>query len=374
MPDCTRFVWAVSAALLACDLTAATAVAAEFRDLAGVRIFPVELQAVTPPKPLPAPVPPIQEGVVVGEGLSKSMFVSSPDNSEYGVDWSYRSLIRPYIAYGLVGTHPGSEPLTVSSLTASDTWELSAENWRYIAGGGTDLTLGSYSPRTQVWGGGARLGGIAISRSLTDSIAPEKQLQYGLAMGALNHTDAGATSGALAYGSGASDAVMRYGVSSDFTLESQVQWAPDMVTAGIGGMYATSFGAWRASVAKATRDLHDGWRYRIGYNVGLFEDVKFSWLTEQRSAGFSDLSNYTGFAGDDGRTRNLVSTSVDLGRWGTLRGSYEHVASRVEPLKQQFMVNQQFWYSPNLRVSFSAQREQVSGEYGLGLELSLPIQ
>lgn len=352
----------------------ASASAAELRDLAPVRVFPVETAAVLPPVPLPSLPPDIEQGLDAGEGLRASLFAPAPDEAgDRWVDWSYSQGLKPYRGYGIAGS-PGRQPLTLSSLTSSDTWELGAENWRYTGGDGADLTLGSYAPRGFVWGGGARLGGVALTRSLSDGAVPENSWQYGVVLGALNYTDAAASSGALAYGAGASDVVVRYGVDSDLTLETQMQWAPDMVTAGIGGLYSTSWGAWRAGVAKATHDLNDGWRYRVGYDVSLLEDVKLSWLNEQRSGGFSDLSNYTGFRADSGQSRNLVSTSIPLGRWGTLRGSYERVASQTAPVKQQLMVGQQFWYSPNLRVSVSARREHITGDYGLGLELSLPIQ
>lgn len=372
MPRGKGWVRIVAGALFGSSLGSALAASPQFLDLAPVRLYPVELEVVSPPKPLP---PSIHDEFAAGDGFRASLFTPAPDDFQATViNWSYRSLLTPYAAYGLAGAQYGADPLRVSSLTSSDTWELGAENWRYVADDGTDLTLGSYSPRVQVWGGGARLGGIALSRSLTEGIVPENQWQYGVALGALNHTEAAATSGNLAYGAGASDAVLRYGVSPDLTLETQVQWAPDMVTTGVGGMYSTSWGAWRLGVAKATRDLHEGWRYRVGYDVGVLDDVRLSWLSEQRSNGFSDLSNYTGFTGNSARRRNVVSTSIRLGRWGTMRGSYESVASPSTPLKQQFRVSQQFWYSPNLRVSLSAQREQLSGDYGLGLELSLPIR
>lgn len=357
-----------------CAFGCQSSMAADFRDLAPVRLFPVETPAVDPPQPLPQLPPDVEHSIDSGQGLVTSMFAPAPGEFDSGsVDWSYQRRLKPYRGAGIAGSLGGQAPLTVSSLTSSDSWQLGAENWRYGGDDGTDLTLGSYSPRTQLWGGGTRLGGVALTRSLTDKAVPEDQWQYGLALGAINYTDAAAKSGALAYGTGASDAVLRYGVSPDLTLESQMQWAPDMVTAGMGGQYSSAWGAWRLGVAKATHNLNEGWRYRLGYDVGLFEDIKLSWLTERRSGGFSDLSNYTGFVADSGSTRNLVSTSVPLGAWGTMRGSYEEVSSNVKPVKQQLIVSQQFWYSPNLRVSLSAQRERVTGNYGLGLELAVPL-
>lgn len=354
----------------------ANVLAADIRDLAPVRVYPVDLIEDPAPEPLPPLSPDPEQGLEAGSGLRASTYLPSATDfrQEQEIDWSYSHDLKPYRGYG-IGGHDGADaPLKVSSLTSSDSWVLGAENWRYKAGDGSDLTLGSYAPRGFVWGGGARLGGIALTRSLTDSAVPEDSWEYGLAVGALNYTDAAASSGALTYGAGASDAVVRYGVDSDLTLETQVQWAPDMVTAGIGGLYTTSWGAWRAGVAKATHDLHQGWRYRVGYDLSMLDDVKLSWLREQRSGGFSDLSSYSGFSADSGRRRNLVSTSIQLGRWGTVSGSYEHITSRASPIKQQFAVGQQFWYSPNLRVSVSARREHLSGDYGLGLQLSVPLR
>lgn len=348
--------------------------AADLGDLAAVRVYPVELPEDAAPEPLPPLSPDPQQGLETGSGLRASLFAPSPDDAPQAVDWSYSRELKPYIGFGIGGHGRAGAPLTVSSLTSSDSWVLGAENWRYKAGDGTDLTLGSYAPRGFVWGGGTRLGGIALTRSLTDSAVPPDTWEYGLALGALNYTDAAASSGALTYGAGASDAVLRYGVDSDLTLETQVQWAPDMVTAGVGGLYTTSWGAWRAGVAKATHDLHQGWRYRVGYDLNLLDDIRLSWLREQRSGGFSDLSSYTGFKADTGRRRNLLSTSIPVGRWGTIRGSYEHVTSRASPIKQQFVVGQQFWYSPDLRVSLSARRDHLSGDYGLGLQLSVPLR
>lgn len=368
------FARATWVALLVMGLGFEAAPAADFRDLAPARLFPVEIDAVGSPKPLPPLPPDVEQGVDAGEGLRASLFTPGPDELDgHPIDWSYRRGLKPYAGRGIAVSWSGA-PLTVSSLTSADAWQLGADNWRYRGRDGTDLTLGSYSPRSAVWGGGARLGGIAVTRSLTDGAVPEDRWQYGLVLGALNYTDAAASSGALTYGTGASDAVVRYGVSPDLTVETQMQWAPDMVTAGMGGLYSTSWGAWRAGVAKATHDLHDGWRYRVGYDVSLLDDIKLSWLTEQRSGGFTDLSRYSGFAADAGRKRNLVSTSIPVGRWGTLRGSFEQVASQADMLKQQFMLSQQFWYSPHLRVSLSAQRERLSGNYGLGLELAVPMR
>lgn len=358
----------------ACALGFKAALAAELRDLASVRLYAVEIDALAQPQPLPPLPPAVGQGIKAGEGLHASLFALAPDELDgRRVHWTSRFGLKPFQGQGIAGAHRYADPLTVSSLTSSDSWELGAENWRYTAGDGTDLTLGSYAPRISVWGGGARLGGIAVTRSLTDCAVPEDSWQYGVVLGALNYTDAAASSGALAYGAGASDAVVRYGVDSDLTLETQVQWAPAMVTAGVGGLYSTPWGAWRAGVAKATHDLHEGWRYRVGYDTSLLDDIKLSWLTERRSGGFTDLGSYTGFKADSGHRRNLFSTSIPMGRWGMMRGSYEHIASSTEPLKQRFMVSQQFWYSPNLRVSLSAQREHLSGDYGLGLELAMPI-
>jgi len=346
----------------------------DFRRLAPVQLYPVKLPEVGAPRPLSVPSPDVGQGVAAGDTLDASLAAPAAVEAPLpDIDWSYRRQLKPSAGMGLAERVAAGLPMTFSSPGTGDAWVLGSQNWRYSPGDGPSVTLGSYTPGMTVWGDTPQLGGVALSHSLTDGVVAEDQWQYAVAVGALDYTGTG-RSGGLVYGPGASDALLRYGVSPEVALESQVQWAPNMVTAGVGGQYQTGLGAWRLGVARAARDFSRGWRYRVGYDVSVMDDIKLSWLNERRTGGFSDLSNYEGFSGDAGNTRNAWSATVPLGQWGDFSGTFEQVRSAGQPLKRQLGVSQQFWYSPNLRVSLSAQREEVNGDYGLGLQFSVPLR
>src|SRR5690606_24154188 len=94
--------------LMATALSPGLAPAAEFRDLAPVRVFPVELASVAAPKPL-SPLPPdVGQGLKPAEGLRDSLFAPGPDDLDgQAVDWSYRQGLKPYRGYGIAGSGGG---------------------------------------------------------------------------------------------------------------------------------------------------------------------------------------------------------------------------------------------------------------------------
>ncbi len=344
------------------------------RDISPVQVYAAPQVAVSPPRPLPPAIEPDMYWTASVEAESPPLLSEQDLSPQF--DWSYRRRLPTKRLHGpgLRGARGYRAPLSVSTITGHDAWELGAENWRYSRDDQLELTLGNYSSKAPVWGSSVRLGGIAVSQGLTDGVVPEDQWQYGVMVGALDHSTSGITQGDLVYGSGAGDIVVRYGLTPELTLESEGQWAPSMVAAGMGVQYTTpNWGAWRLGLAKATRDLHDGWRYRVGYDVSLLDSLELSWLGEQRSEGFSDLSNYADFGSAPFQRSSRWQAVVPLGSWGDLVGSYERVGSATGPLKQQFGFSQQFWYSPNLRVSLNADHDRVSGDYGVGVQFSVPL-
>lgn len=295
----------------------------------------------------------------------------------HGANWTYiRRLPGVFVDPGTGLGDKTGPPIgsVLTSIPDGNRWTRGVDHWRIARDDDTDLILGNSEPTVSSWGGSVRMSGIALTHALTAGRALEDQWQYGVRVGALNYSSAPGQEGGLDYGPGATDVLLRYGVDPDLTLESQLQWAPDMVTMGLGGQYSAGLlGAWRMQVARATHDLYQGWRYRLGYDVTALDGIQFSWLNESRSGGFSDLQRYAGFALDSGRRSNLWKATVPLGRWGKISGSYEEIRAASQPLKQHIGIAQQFWYSPNLRVSLRAQREQLSGDYGLRVQLSMPI-
>lgn len=63
----------------------------------------------------------------------------------------------------------------------------------------------------------------------------------------------------------------------------------------------------------------------------------------------------------------------DLGRWGLLGANYVGKQPDQGQKQHTFGFNQQFWYSPNLRIDVEAQRQTHSGDYNMGLRFSLPV-
>src|SRR5690606_5714284 len=250
-------------------------------------------------------------------------------------------------------------------------WTLGAENWRYAGEQGLDVTLGSDEIMVPAWGSSARLGGINISQSsLVSAGGADDEWQYSLAVGALDYSSD--DSGDLNLGPTAGNSVFRYGVSPDVTLESQLQLAPNLISTGFGGQYQTGWGVWSAGVAQSKGGLYEGWRYQTAYELDVFEDLQLSWLNERRGAGYADLSRYTADPAV-GSVRHKWTATVPLGRWGDVSGVYEDEQTSIGDARRTFGFTQQFWYSPNLRIGLSAEREIVTGDYDIGIRFSVPI-
>lgn len=333
--------------------------------LAPVQVYAAPQVSVKAPTPLP--------DIDLFQGRDPGKSLSERFADSLALDLSFvRDAVQPAAKPAV--PRSSLKPVVFSSLSSNVGWSRGAENWRLRRSDGLDVALGSAASKAPDWGNSARLGGVSLSRSLSDSQASEGEWQYSVALGALDYSPGQGVSGGLVYGPTASDSLVRYGVTSDLTLESQVQVAPDLTMVGVGGEYSLKqWGAWSAGVAKASHQMSDGWRYRVGYDVNLFDTVELSWVNEQRSGGFTDLTRYQNFSVDAGRRRNLWAATLPMGRWGDLRGSYEEVGGQMGLLKQSFGLTQQFWYSPNLRVAIKADRELISGDYGVALRLSIPM-
>lgn len=338
------------------------------RDLSPVQLYEVPEISVEPPVPLPDPD---ALSLILNADNGKSL--SARFSDEMIADLSYIRAPGSTLEPGSLSKR--KKALVFSSLRSNEGWTLGTENWRFNRTDGLDLTLGSAPSKAPEWGNSARLGGIALSQSLSDGAVPEDEWQYSVILGALDYSPGPGTEGGLVFGPTASDTVVRYGLSRQLTIESQLQVAPDMLMTGVGGKYTTrEWGAWSAGVANASQNMNRGWRYRVGYEVGLLDMMKLSWANEQRSGGYSDLTRYQDFSVDTGSRRNLWAATVPMGRWGDLKGSYEEVSADTGKVKQYFGLTQQFWYSPNLRIALKADREAVSGAYGVGVRFSIPIK
>jgi len=351
----------------------------QFRELAPVQVFAAPQISVEPPRPLPDTpgTEPMFSGMpyagqeTAAPDIPYSFFRDKDDAA------AWRRQRVSGASPGLRGARGWQRParrLRSPWLARQDDtpWTLGASNWRYSSKEGLDVTLGNEQIVVPTWGNSAKLGGVSISQSSLAASSDGQTWQYSMSIGALDYSSDGNPND-LTYGPTASNTVLRYGLSPDLTLESQLELAPDMVTSGLGGNYHTRWGVWSAGVARASYGLYKGWRYQAAYTVDVMDDLQLSWLNERHTAGFTDLSRYRDGQASPGGIRQKWTATVPLGRWGDVSGIYENEYSATGNTRRSFGLGQQFWYSPNLRIGLKAERELVSGDYDIGIRFSVPI-
>ncbi|SHH93434.1 hypothetical protein [Pollutimonas bauzanensis] len=365
--------WSAAAS---CALAAGGQPGPALHDLAPIRLYSVPEVEVGPPVPLPDPAeaPSGQDALPPEQGI--------PDISydffwDQGDSRKWRAAKVSSASPGLRGTSgrgraPGLRAPWLSA-PSKDPWTFGASNWRYTGEQGLGITLGTNEITVPAWGNTARIGGVSVSQSSQLSSGEVHAWQYSMSVGALDYSPS-QTQGDLVYGPTASNTMLRYRLSPQFTLESQLEMAPQLVTTGVGGRYTTrGWGAWSAGLAKANHGMQQGWRYQAAYEVDVLDDLKLSWLNESHTAGFADLSRYQDAAASLGGVRQRLTATVPLGRWGDLAGMYENSRSTLGDTQRSFGFTQQFWYSPNLRIGLQAERQLVTGDYDVGIRFSVPI-
>jgi len=353
----------------------------QLADLAPARAFAAPQISVAPPRPLPDR--PAMDDLFIGMEEPVPQAEPTPDIS---YDFFWKPSAEPAWNRGTSSAaSPGlretrnwrrASRLGARWVGKSDRpWTFGASNWRYADAQGLSVTLGNEEIAAPAWGNSARLGGISVSQSSLVSAGDAHAWQYTMAVGALDYSTGQED---LNYGPKAGNTVVRYGLSPAFTLESQLELAPNLMTSGIGGQYQTDWGAWSAGVARASQGLYKGWRYQASYSVDLADTLRLSWLNERHTEGFADLSRYQNGAAAPGAAapggiRQRWTATVPMGRWGDVSGTYESARTSLGEQQRSFGFTQQFWYSPNLRVGLRAEREVVSGDYDIGIRFSVPI-
>lgn len=150
-------------------------------------------------------------------------------------------------------------------------------------------------------------------------------------------------------------------------------------------------------------DESSSWRYgaavgRVVENKSLTDlrygpEVARAWVSTQLSPSLALEGLYQQAAGDGqvgigGRydfssslelsvnltpSKHGMDMHWDLGRWGVVGANYVGTLPELGQKQHSFGFNQQFWYSPNLRIDVEAQRQTHSGDYNMGLRFSLPV-
>src|SRR5690606_10525367 len=262
-----------------------------------------------------------------------------------------------------------------SSVGSQQGFAYSGGRWIYRDTAGPTVALGNLTANAPIWGSTVPIGGLQVSDWHGGAQAvPEGRLAYSSALGKLNYTDASATSGAIDYGVTAGSGTLRYGVTPQLTLESQMQSAPSLSTRGLGTTYsAGALGTFQAGATHSTFDHINAWRYRFGYNVNLMESVSLAVTNEQTDAGFGDLSLYRDGAAANAQMRNTVAAGVPLHGWGTLSGTYSGLRENGEPVEQRFGLQHSMQVAPSVRLAVGADRDVISGDYEMRAGVTMPV-
>ncbi|TKR56817.1 hypothetical protein D7I39_00370 [Allopusillimonas ginsengisoli] len=332
-----------------------------WRALGGVRAYSVPDQPSIKAVPLDA----VQEQSDFGPGYVPDRYTwqaSSPPEPQR----THVSDESP----GLRGSR-GRKPGKIRSLAADRPWAMGTSAWQYKGDQGLRVSLGNRAIAAPAWARGASLGGITVARSAGQA-SPDDEWAYSVSLGAIDRAP-DVREGDLDYGERAAHVLLSYGLLPDLTMESQIEVAPHMVTTGLGGEYETQWGAWTAGVARASHGLYKGWRYQAGYAVDVTDSLALAWMNEHYSEGFVDLSTYSGGPATVGASRHKWSATVPTRRWGDISGTFERYNPTSGDSSSSFGLTQQFWYSPNLRVGISTRRELRTGDYDVGVRLSVPI-
>src|SRR5690606_11172482 len=101
--------------------------------------------------------------------------------------------------------------------------------------------------------------------------------------------------------------------------------------------------------------------------------LNMGWQGERYTEGFMDIRRYSAGSGAAEGGRHRWSASWDTDDWGTWSGSFESEHGKDGVLARRFGLNQQFWYSPNLRIGVHAEKEVIGGDYDIGLRFSFPL-
>lgn len=331
---------------------------------ADTTVVPGTTEAPAPPEAsqviCPA-VPAADSSVLVGSTPVLD-YVPPPPGSSPPVNWG-----RPL----------GTPKPWFANVTPQEGMVLGDRSLTYRSVDGPSLSVGSLTPFTPAWGSAAPIGGVQLSNltAASDATVPEGKLGYSSVWGRINNTDTSQSAGGVDYGPPAGTSSLRYGLTPDLTLEGQVQSARALTATGLGTTY--SLGRWGRVQGGATQSHFDesqGWRYRLGYNVDVFDSLTLGYANELTSSGYGDLSNYEDGAVGSRQLRSTFSAGVPITGWGQLSGTYSGLRDASgDVLERRYGFSQSMMLSPHVRFAVGADHDVVSGDYALNMQLSLPI-
>jgi hypothetical protein len=112
----------------------------------------------------------------------------------------------------------------------------------------------------------------------------------------------------------------------------------------------------------------------MGYNVNVFDAVKLGYANEMTSSGYGDLTTYQDGATTTRQWRDTFSAGVPVGAWGEFSGTYSGLRDTSgEMLERRYGISQSMMLSPNVRLAVGADHDVITGDFGVNMQLTMPI-
>ncbi|MGO3741502.1 hypothetical protein [Kerstersia sp.] len=325
------------------------------------RLSPVRLYAVPEPAAPQAIAP--EDLDAQQPGMAEGLDV-------YGLHWQPELRPQGAVDDAAAGSGSGRHVVLDGRLGVSND---GMAHWVYRGADGPDLAFGVLPGSGLKLSGSAPLAGVRLQSGRMDGVLAPGAVGYSSAVGWLDYSPWSAGAGAVEYGVSAGQTAVRYGWQNDLTLEGQVQTAAKMRNVGLGGVY--SLGEWgrlRAGAAHSRHESVEGSRYNLGYVVNVYDWLEVGYRAEYAMSGYSDLSRYATGPLAQPRMQGTLETGVPLAGWGTISGTYSDMRSGNTTV-QRMGIAHRLALRRNVQLKWEADRDIVSGDYGMRLNLSMPV-
>jgi len=335
--------------------------------------FPVALPKPVPAGELPGDDPYAEFGLPPAEAGG-----AKPARRWSLADFRYRRRGGPV----QVVAHPAAAaPAWFGAVPGLSGVQRGAGFWQVRAASGLSWSVGNVTAAAPAWGYAVPMGGLQISEgAAAGAQLPEGAFGYSSTLGRVNHTPLSAGAGAagvagdLDYGPAAGSGSLRYGLTPSLTLESQIQAASALTTVGLGGAYsAGEWGRLQAAVTQGRLRASSGWRYALDYSVNVGDYVDLGYSNVVTGAGYGDLAGYAAGPAAGTQLSNTVTAGVPLGGLGTFSGTYTGIRVGSALSHERFGLRHSIAFAPDVRLALGADRDVVTGDYEMRMELTLPV-
>ena len=374
-------------------LTLAGAAAVAHAPAAGWPVFRATPQApgigvLAPAQAFPVAIPDPAEAVPLADGDPYAEFGFGPAEAEdrdLGRAWSLADFRYSAAAGGEVQVVADSAsarpPAWFGAVPGLSGVQRGSGFWQLRDPAGASWTVGALTAAAPAWGNATPMGGLQVSEGApARTVLPEGAFGYSSTVGRLASTpiftdpSQAPEKGSLDFGPAAGSGSLRYGLTPQLTVESQVQTASELRTVGMGGTY--SAGQWGTLQAAATEGrLRDssGWRYALNYDVRLGNYLDLGYRNVVVGAGYGDLAGYQSAPPGASQLSNTLTAGVPLGGLGTFSGTYTGIRVGDSLSHERFGLQHSIAFTPRMRFAVGADRDIVTGDYGVRMELTLPV-